>query len=62
MHTFLLSSQPTTSGFFSTIFRQLQANTCRNSELEEILAELDGKIAELGQGLAQLGYICYVFT
>ena len=23
------------SGFFSTIFRQLQANTCRNFELDE---------------------------
>ena len=23
------------SGFFSTIFRQLQANSCRNSELDE---------------------------
>ena len=68
--TFQFSSKlPYLQWFFSTIFWQLQANACRNSEL-------DRKITEFGQDLGpfklymqgfwailtQLSYICKVFA
>ena len=46
--------------FFSTIFRQFQANNCRNSELEENFGRVDRKTAELGQDFGPVRL--YVFA
>ena len=54
---------------FLTIFRQLQANTCRNSELEEDIAELGQDFDPIRlylQGFCliftHLDYICKIFA
>ena len=46
--------------FFSGFFRRIRRLTRRNSELDEILAELDKKLFELGQKSGELDLDFYL--